>query len=177
MLEAVNENRKTSSPEDRVAILTHTGTDCFGWALESALEQHSPRLHATPDACRHHHYNKRSWLRQNAAVAPGELAAALTVPPVNGTADFDTPASSRSGAPSPKSASSPRRWSWWPTWHEIKAHYFREIAFHACLSQTIGATIFWIAGFTAIEPINSALSTPALNGIYWLPQVVGGTGL
>jgi hypothetical protein len=41
----------------------------------------------------------------------------------------------------------------------------------------IGATIFWIAGFTALPPIlNRLTSTAAQNGAYWLPQVIGGTG-
>lgn len=69
-----------------------------------------------------------------------------------------------------------RRWSWWPTWDELTGHYFREVGFLASLAQTVGATIFWISGFTALAPINSALSVPVANGVYWLPQVVGGTG-
>lgn len=41
----------------------------------------------------------------------------------------------------------------------------------------LGATIFWIAGFTALPPIyNRLTSTAAQNGAYWLPQVIGGTG-
>ena len=75
------------------------------------------------------------------------------------------------------SASSSRTWTWWPTWYELKTHYLREIGFLACLSQMIGATIFWIAGFTALPPIYDRLtSTAAQNGAYWLPQVIGGTG-
>jgi hypothetical protein len=42
--------------------------------------------------------------------------------------------------------------------------------------QLIGATIFWISGFTALPPIYNALSMPVMNGVYWVPQVVGGTG-
>lgn len=35
----------------------------------------------------------------------------------------------------------------------------------------------WISGFTALPPIYSRLtSTAALNGAFWLPQVIGGTG-
>lgn len=41
----------------------------------------------------------------------------------------------------------------------------------------IGATVFWISGFTALPPIYDRLtSTAAQNGAYWLPQVIGGTG-
>ncbi|KAK8085580.1 hypothetical protein PG997_006851 [Apiospora hydei] len=61
-------------------------------------------------------------------------------------------------------------------WNELATHYFREIGFLACLAQFVGATVFWISGFTGLPPIFDALSTPAANGIFWLPQVVGGTG-
>ncbi|KAI0139338.1 hypothetical protein GGR57DRAFT_496214 [Xylariaceae sp. FL1272] len=69
-----------------------------------------------------------------------------------------------------------RTWEWWPTWHELKTHYFRELGFLACLSQFIGATIFWIAGFTSLSPIYESLSVRATNGAYWSTQVIGGTG-
>jgi hypothetical protein len=40
-----------------------------------------------------------------------------------------------------------------------------------------GATIFWIAGITALPPIyNRLTSTTAQNCVYWLPQVIGGSG-
>ncbi|KAG7428861.1 hypothetical protein Forpi1262_v009478 [Fusarium oxysporum f. sp. raphani] len=51
-----------------------------------------------------------------------------------------------------------------------------SIGFLACSAQTFGATVFWISGFTALPPILNSLSTPAENGVYWLPQVIGGTG-
>lgn len=35
-----------------------------------------------------------------------------------------------------------RKWTWWPTWYELKTHYFKEVGFLACLSQMIGATVF-----------------------------------
>lgn len=69
-----------------------------------------------------------------------------------------------------------RAWSWWPTWRELRTHYFRDIGFLACSSQMFGATIFWISGITALPPILNNLSKPAENGVYWVPQVVGGTG-
>jgi len=41
----------------------------------------------------------------------------------------------------------------------------------------LGATVFWISGFTALPVIYNRLTTPAaLNGAYWAPQVIGGTG-
>ena len=42
----------------------------------------------------------------------------------------------------------------------------------------VGATVFWISGFTGLPPIFDALQpvTGAVNGVFWLPQVIGGTG-
>lgn len=126
MFEAVNENR----------------TQCFGWALEEALESRgSLLLRPAPDSCNHHHPNRKAF--------------------ITGT--------NRNGQTN-------RSWEWWPSWEEFKTHYSHEIGFLACLSQFVGATIFWIAGLTGLPPIYDALSVPVANGIYWLPQVVGGTG-
>jgi hypothetical protein len=69
-----------------------------------------------------------------------------------------------------------RTWTWFPTWHELTTHYFHEIGFLACLAQMIGATVFWISGFTALPGIYEHLSPEALKGAYWSPQVIGGTG-
>jgi hypothetical protein len=69
-----------------------------------------------------------------------------------------------------------RTWTWFPTWHELATHYFKEIGFLACLFQLIGATIFWISGFTGLPGINDALSPTALDGAYWSVQVIGGSG-
>ncbi|KAI0544439.1 hypothetical protein F4679DRAFT_564817 [Xylaria curta] len=126
MLEAVNEKR----------------TDCFGWAIEEAIEDQYHLLRPDPKGCAHHHSVRHGLL------STGELEA--------GKED--------------------RAWEWWPTWYELKTHYFREIGFLASLSQFIGASVFWISGFTALPAINGHLSTPVSNGVYWLPQVVGGVG-
>ncbi|KAK3327314.1 hypothetical protein B0T19DRAFT_421393 [Cercophora scortea] len=146
MLEAVNENR----------------SDCFGWALEEAVESHGLRLHRSEEKCRHHHHVRRYLLpgcgRKTARDPDPEASSSDQ----KGAAQIDEPRR--------------RRWSWWPTWHELTSHYLRDVGFLACLSQMLGATIFWIAGFTGLPPILDALSTPAANGVYWLPQVVGGTG-
>ncbi|KAI1309851.1 hypothetical protein F5Y03DRAFT_347566 [Xylaria venustula] len=126
MLEAVNEKR----------------TDCFGWALEEAMDSHGFLLRPDPKTCTHHHSGRHDFLKARASEAGKEG----------------------------------RSWEWWPTWSELKTHYFREIGFVASFSQFIGATIFWISGFTALSPIQDRLSLPAVNGAYWLPQVVGGVG-
>ncbi|KAK3988629.1 hypothetical protein QBC44DRAFT_370876 [Cladorrhinum sp. PSN332] len=142
MLEAVNENR----------------SDCFGWAVEEALENHGMMslLH-NHETCRHHHAGRKSWLKGGTLVepAPGDNKE------------------KKNGEVEPQPG---RKWSWWPTLYELRTHYINEIGFLAALSQFIGATIFWMAGFTSIPPIYETLSTPVMNGTFWLPQVVGGTG-
>lgn len=161
MLEAVNENR----------------TQCFGWALEEAWEevaaeaaahaagppkkQHQRLLTLRParDACSHPHPEKRALLGTAKRGGDDDDAAATTTTSASGSDDDRRPADPA------------RSWEWWPTWSELRTHYFREVGFLACLSQFIGATIFWIAGFTGLPPIYDGLSTPAANGVYWLPQV------
>ena len=76
-------------------------------------------------------------------------------------------------------SSDKRTWHWFPTWHELTTHYFREIGFLASFSQMCGATIFWISGFTALPSINTSLADTSqglLDGVYWVPQVIGGSG-
>lgn len=65
---------------------------------------------------------------------------------------------------------------WFPSVHELTSHYLREIGFLACLAQFCGATIFWISGLTALPGINNKMSQAWLDGIYWAPQILGGTG-
>lgn len=142
MIEAVNENR----------------ADCFGWAIEEALEERG-MMRVKPSACTHHHGNKSNL------VGKGKAS--------EGKPSLDAPMKSKD-QPTSESA---RTWTWFPTWHELTTHYFKEVGFLACLSQMIGATIFWISGFTALPPIYNRLTTTAAqNGAYWAPQVIGGTG-
>lgn len=122
-------------------------SDCFGWAVETELEG---LLRVYPDSdCRHSHAHKRSFLKGRP----------------NGENTHREDANSDN-----------RKWSWWPTWYELRTHYIRDIGFLACFSQMLGATIFWIAGFTGLPPILNTLSLPSQNGAYWVPQVVGGLG-
>jgi hypothetical protein len=138
MLEAVNENR----------------SDCFGWALEEALEGGEEEgrlwlLRRERSQCRHHHGDRRRLLATSKGVDGGASVGHEEV----------------------GNAAAARRWTWWPSWYELRTHYLREIGFLACLSQMIGATVFWISGFTGLPQVLGALTVPAENGIYWLPQV------
>ncbi|GAB1313906.1 Integral membrane protein [Madurella fahalii] len=141
-------------------------SDCFGWELEEELEDHGLRLHPRHEGCRHGHQNRQALLRDSAVA----MIAATTV---------DTVAEPGGLGPDGDEKVKPekeRRWSWWPTRHELTTHYIKEIGFLASLIQLMGATVFWMAGFTNLPGIHNAISLPVTNGTYWLPQVVGGTG-
>ncbi|KAG9806479.1 hypothetical protein KCU68_g22009, partial [Aureobasidium melanogenum] len=148
MLEAINENRE----------------GCFGYAVESAYEQHLGRTEAgngsglkivpKDDACTHHHRNKTNLVGK-----PHQIPLETPV--------FD------SEKQQPAKTDS---WVWWPSWVDLKSHYLHELGFIASLSQFLGATVFWISGFTALPGILNVLSPGLSDGIYWTPQVIGGTG-
>lgn len=136
-------------------------TGCFGWALEqlqseyihpdtSSSSKASPALHLRPDrsACAHHHRNEQNLFGLGPQSAPEST-----------------------GDPN-----SPRSWQWFPSYAALREHYLHELGFLASLSQFLGATVFSVAGITALPGINNKLSQPALNVIYWLPQIIGGSG-
>ena len=144
MLEAINENR----------------VGCFGWALEQAYEEHLGHGNAergvtrvTPNGCTHHHGNKKNLVGSAAST------------------DIEKgPAGSTDGTPA-----GPKSWVWWPSSHDMRTHYLHDLGFLACAAQTFGATVFWISGFTALPGIYDHLGpTRVINGVYWVPQVVGG---
>jgi len=119
--------------------------DCFGWAVDESIEGGLLRLRTSEETCLHSHHEKGTWLR--AGKRKG-------MDPDGEKLDEDA-----------------RGWSWWPSRHELRTHYAREIGFWACSWQMFGATVFWISGFTGLPPILDSLSLPAENGVYWLPQV------
>nr|POF03895.1 hypothetical protein CFP56_21651 [Quercus suber] len=134
---------------------------CFGWAVEQVYRSHERLENETrrsavefvPDkqGCTHHHVNTKNLI--GAPVHPAPAAASDPTPP---------------GAKS---------WAWWPSRYELFTHYIYDLGFLACLTQTIGATIFYVSGFTALPGMYNHLSTPAkLDGAYWIPQIVGGVG-
>jgi len=131
-------------------------TGCFGWAVEKLIEEESGRerlqLRPTLEQCTHHHPNKKNFVgkspafNESATHAQGELKD-------NG-----------------------KTWQWFPTRSALKTHYFHELGFLASFSQFLGATIFSIAGITALPGIINNMSQPLTDGIFWVPQIVGGSG-
>ncbi|TVY56233.1 hypothetical protein LCER1_G002296 [Lachnellula cervina] len=141
-----------------IEAVNENRSDCFGWAVEEVLEERG-LLRLRPDSCTHHHGNKKNLVGKGKAL--------------KSKAPLDT-AMDPKDQPSSSSAST---WIWFPTARELRTHYLKEVGFLACLSQMIGATVFWISGFTALPPIYDRLtSSAAQNGAYWAPQVIGGSG-
>jgi hypothetical protein len=148
LLEAVNENQ----------------SGCFGWALQQAT---GGKWSVLPDkqSCRHHHLN-----RGNLVGKPRHME--------KHTSDVEDSADSPlSGSPqSPDDGKHQRSWVWFPTWHDLRTHYFREMGFLACSAQLFGASVFWISGFTALPGIYNHLEGASLKGAYYAPQIIGGSG-
>jgi hypothetical protein len=149
MLEAVNENRE----------------GCFGYAVESTYEEYVDkaetgsgsglRLVARDDICTHHHRNKTNLVGKSQSEPP------------------NTPSVPDSNNQQPPKTNS---WIWCPSWVELKTHYLHELGFIASLSQLLAASVFWISGVTALPGISNVLSPGLSDGVFWAPQVIGGSG-
>ncbi|TKA32958.1 hypothetical protein B0A50_01184 [Salinomyces thailandicus] len=68
-----------------------------------------------------------------------------------------------------------QQWKWWPSWHELQAHYLHELGFLASFTLAIGCLIFWVSGLLALPGIYNHLSQAVLWGLYWPAYLVGGT--
>lgn len=132
--------------------------DCFGWALERAVTEEEAKFVARHSGCQHHHGSRRTFLG-------GRLNGKAHMKEANGEVDEKG-----------EGGREERRFTWWPTWYELKTHYFREIGFLAAFIQLLGATIFWVPGIVGIPQILARLSGAETTGVYWLLQVVGGSG-
>lgn len=127
---------------------------CFGWAVEKVLsheggdgETGDGELKPSNSHCTHHHPNKRNLVGKDAHHLSKEESA-------------------------PKA----RSWVWWPSTADLRTYYIYNLGFIASFSQLCGATIFWVAGFTALPGIYNSMSRPVTIILYWTPQVVGGLG-
>ena len=130
-------------------------TGCFGWAVEHALSSHKEEgngvglLQPSKAHCSHHHLNKRNLVGAGHHI------------------DAEKHAQEEAGGQS---------WVWWPSNEELRTHYVHSLGFLACLSQLIGASIFWVSGLTALPGIYDRMSRPITIIFYWTAQVLGGSG-
>ena len=151
MFEAVNENR----------------AGCFGWALEQVVEGGIIRLRPDKDSCSHHHINKKNFVGR--AATPSSTSTTSST-------QLDSAAEADADKPPHAFSDTEHTWQWFPSSHELTTHYLRDIGFLACLAQLFGASVFWISGFTALPGIQNVMSQGLLDGIFWAPQIIGGSG-
>ena len=154
MIEAINENRE----------------GCFGWALERVIAAEDGkvgkiRVRPNKSGCKHHHSNKQNF------VGKGVAERRSTVDSLGSSGSSTGEVEKQANNDNPN-----RTWQWFPSRHDLTTHYLRELGFLASLAQFLGATVFWISGFTALPGINNKMSQGLLDGIYWTPQIVGGSG-
>ncbi|KAK5464919.1 hypothetical protein LTS15_001482 [Exophiala xenobiotica] len=142
-----------------IEAVNTNNTGCFGWAVEQLMEDngHSKgpmyQFRASRRHCRHHHQNRRNFIGKASHTLADEAQLA---------------AHTSKDGPS---------WRWFPSWHDLRTHYIHELGFLAGAAQLFGATIFGISGFTALPGIINHLEPQhVLNGAYWIPQVIGGSG-
>ena len=137
--------------------VNENSTGCFGWAIEHLIEpddEKSAKIRIRPSkaACIHHHQNKANFVGRSSSNTDAELK-----PPDEATKDGKT-------------------WQWFPSRAALRTHYLHELGFLAGLAQLFGATVFGISGFTALPGIQPITPQRVLNGVYWVPQIVGGSG-
>jgi hypothetical protein len=132
-------------------------TVCFGWTLEHVLGEGQILARFTPNqqACIHHHVNKMNLVGRSKTGRVSEEPRTLD---------------------GPKSRANYGTFKWMPSREELRSHYVYEIGFLASAAQLLGASIFWISGFTALPGINDHLSLVLADVLYRAPQVVGGCG-
>ncbi|KAJ5760114.1 hypothetical protein N7520_007270 [Penicillium odoratum] len=147
LLEAVNANQ----------------TGCFAWALETELKKaeddtvQTVTVKPAAEDCQHHHANKKNL------VGAGRLTLTQRL-------SHDVVEGYSTASPDGK------RFRWIPSLSELLDHYLHELGFLASLVQFFAASIFWIAGLTGLPGIIDHMSQGLTDGIYWVPQIVGGTG-
>jgi hypothetical protein len=146
MVEAVNENQ----------------TGCFGWAVETVLKKVESEVSrevieikpGNKEECLHHHANRRSFDGHEHEHEHGQQEKGSRLIVKDGRS---------------------RSFKWLPSLSELRTHYIHELGFLASLTQLIGATIFWISGFTGLPGIIDHMSQGLTDGVYWVPQIVGGS--
>ncbi|KAF8590093.1 hypothetical protein K439DRAFT_1628306 [Ramaria rubella] len=134
---------------------------CFGHAIEETLHPNHP--HNKPG-------DESALIRNDKAnVTDSDSANANENANGNGTAN----GSATEGTYCPAIQ---RNTTW--IWFSTSSKFWHEIGFIASFCQFCGATIFWISGFSGLNQILTVLErhTAALDGAFWVPQVVGGSG-
>lgn len=130
---------------------------CFGWALEQAV----------------HHTHSGSDETNGSASDKSKSSDAQGIQK-DQCAHHHRHGLHKSSKVQLQHPSAGRRWEWWPTWDELRNHYFHEIGFLGSFVMTAGATVFYISGIMALPGIYNNLSQGVAYGVYWLAYLVGG---
>ncbi|KAK2738017.1 hypothetical protein FQN57_007283 [Myotisia sp. PD_48] len=167
------------------AINKHN-SGCFGWALirvlsekygpvirfthfpESKLGNHETDEKGSITSCCHHHSNTKNLV--------GRSSKDFTV--TTATQSSSSPSESNSlnhAGPGNDKIPESGDFKWLPSWEDLRTHYIYELGFQASVSQLIGASIFWVSGFTALPGINNHLSDGTWDTMYAAPQIAGGS--
>lgn len=133
-----------------IEAVNENQTGCFGWELEQVLTKHESKAEAQGLRYqpKHDHCHHHHAVRKGLVSAPS--------------------------GHKPSGTRTNRKWTWWPTWHELRTHYFRELGFLGSFAEFIGATIFWVNTILSLPGVYNQLSQGVLWGLYWLTYLVGG---
>ncbi|RAK71913.1 uncharacterized protein BO72DRAFT_342785, partial [Aspergillus fijiensis CBS 313.89] len=129
------------------------------WGSDTTKAISNLVLRPSTETCTCHHSNRKGLLSSSSSSGRKKAATATAL------AGFSAGAATTT---TNTSASRPQRTS------KRVNHYLHDLGFLASLAQLVGATIFWIAGFTGLPGILGHMSPPLTDGVYWVPQVVGG---
>lgn len=125
-------------------------TGCFGWAVEELVDHDANRGPTIQYVADKHTCSHHHQNKRNLVGRPR----------------------------GPEPTTGKRHWRWHPSWHDLTHRYVYELGFLAAAAQLFGATVFGVAGITALPGIQDHLAPTQwrLNAAYWIPQVVGGSG-
>ncbi|PYI34922.1 hypothetical protein BP00DRAFT_443403, partial [Aspergillus indologenus CBS 114.80] len=132
------------------------GTDTGTGTSKSSLV-----LRPSTETCICHHSNRKGLLSPSSPAGRKIATATATALTIS--------SAETAGAAAPGSAAAAGR-----TTPRKVNHYLHDLGFWASVTQLVGATVFWIAGVTGLPGIIGHMSAPLTDGVYWVPQVVGG---
>jgi hypothetical protein len=135
-----------------IEAVNENQTGCFGWELEHTLSKHD-------------HETEKSSPTQQPRYHASQQSCSHAHCPYQSRSPFKS---------SPGTKHLPRKWSWWPTYHEFRTHYIHELGFLGSFAEFVGATIFYVNCIMSLPGVYEHLSQNVLWGLYWLTYLLGG---
>lgn len=128
---------------------------CFGWIIERDAGAPLSQTRARPGGCHHRHHLQYKGDQPLDRQSSKNQIERLDRKEQNLHAHY---------------------WEWWPSWEDLRSHYFYELGFIACAVQLVSVILFWLAKFIAIPEVSSRLSVAAMDGAYWAPEILACIG-